>query len=258
MKTFCFTVDDNIRFLKELTCGEFVSIFDHPYMAMYKRLHDRFGLKVQLNLFDRTEGFDLSQMTARFKEQWQENAHWLKLSFHSDVENQWPYTHAPYEEVFRDCAKVQERILRFASKASLAETTTVHYCSMTCDGVRALQHNGVKGLLGLFGDDEHPLTSYALSEKAACEIRSGKILRQDGMAFAPIDLVINTVSAEEGQGRLRKLLHRDHIWIMIHEQYFYKDYFAYQPDFEEKVAAMVSMLREEGYESLFFEELLAP
>ena len=26
-------------------------MFDHPYLAMYRRLHEKFGLKVQLNLF---------------------------------------------------------------------------------------------------------------------------------------------------------------------------------------------------------------
>ena len=256
MKTFTFTVDDNIRFLKELTQRDHNSLFDHPYLAMYKRLHDHFGAKVQLNLFYRTEDFDLSQMTARYRKQWQENAHWLKLSFHSDMENEWPYTEAPYEEVFRDCADVQEQILRFASKDALAATTTVHYCSTTRDGVRALKDSGVKGLLGLFGDEAHPCSSYALSETAADEIRNGKILVEGGVAFAPIDLVLNTVCCEEGQKRLKKLLHRDHIWIMIHEQYFYEDYPAYQFDFEQKVVGAVSLLCAQGCESRFFEELI--
>ncbi len=48
MEVFCFTVDDNIRFLKELTRNRYNSIFDHPYLAMYKRLHEEFGLKIQL------------------------------------------------------------------------------------------------------------------------------------------------------------------------------------------------------------------
>ena len=30
MKTYCFTVDDNIRFLKELTENGSASLFDHP------------------------------------------------------------------------------------------------------------------------------------------------------------------------------------------------------------------------------------
>ena len=256
MKTFCFTVDDNIRFLKELTFGDYNSIFDHPYMAMYKRLHDRFGLKVQLNLFYRTEGFELSQMTEKYSNEWREHACWLKLSFHSDMENEWPYTNAGYDEVFRDCANVHGEIVRFASQDALAKTTTVHFCSTTKNGVQALRDSGIIGLLGLFGDEKELLSSYALPDAVADEIRGGKILQKDGMSFAPIDLVINTVSLEEGRRRLEELLHRDHIWIMIHEQYFYSDYPAYQSDFEEKVTAAVSLLCGHGYKSRFFEELI--
>ena len=51
MKCFCFTVDDNIRFLKELTENPVDSIFAHPYLAMYQRLHVKFDLKVQLKEF---------------------------------------------------------------------------------------------------------------------------------------------------------------------------------------------------------------
>ena len=43
-KLFCFTVDDNIRFLWELSESECVSLFEHPYMAMYKRLHEKLGI----------------------------------------------------------------------------------------------------------------------------------------------------------------------------------------------------------------------
>ena len=52
---FCFAVDDNIRFFKELTEKKPECIFAHPYFAMYMRLHEALDLKVQLNLFYRTE-----------------------------------------------------------------------------------------------------------------------------------------------------------------------------------------------------------
>ena len=56
-------------------------MFDHPYLAMYRRLHEEFGLKVQLNLFYRMESFDLSQVSDAYYEEWKENSDWLKLSF---------------------------------------------------------------------------------------------------------------------------------------------------------------------------------
>ena len=56
--------------------------------------------------------------------------------------------------------------------------------------------------------------------------------------------------------RIRSFMPRDCIRLMIHEQYFYPDYHAYQSDFEYKLYMSFSLLCEKGYESKFFEELL--
>ena len=256
MQTYTFTVDDNVRFLKELTLDSYQNLFDHPYLAMYKRLHARFGLKVQLNLFYSMEDFTLAQMTDAFKAQWRENSHWLKLSFHSYLENEYPYATSDYDEVAAHCALVHDQILRFAGVESLAKTTTLHYCAATEEGVRALHDHGVEGLPGLFGSEEEPTCSYSLPEEICAKIRSGTVCKKDGMAFAPIDVVLNCFSKEENLQKVQNLLHRDHLWLMIHEQYFYEDYFMYQPDFEEKLTAVFSLLAERTFESKFFEELL--
>jgi len=257
MKRFCFTVDDNIRFLKELTEKRYKSIFDQPYLAMMLRLHVAFGLNVQLNLFYRMEDFDLSQITEAYRDEWKENADWLKFSFHSELENHRPYENAGYDEVFLDCKRVHDQVCRFASEASLAKTTTVHYCRTTKDGLRALADNGVVGLLGLFGDDKEPRTSYELSEEDAGLIRKGQILCRDGISFGSIDIVLNRFSAECILSQLEKLCGREFIRVMIHEQYFYGDYRRYQPDFEEKLRSAFGFLCENGYQSCFFEDTLS-
>lgn len=256
MKTFCFTIDDNIRFIKELEETGAESLFDHPYPAMLRRLHEKFGIKIQLNLFYRMTDFDLSMASDRFKNEWQENADWLKLSFHSERENVYPYQNSGYDEVFHDCEAVHREILRFASAASLANTTTVHYCQTTPDGTRAMADNGMKGLLGLFGTNEKPSTSYSLDEEKASEIRNGKILTLDGMAYAAIDMIVNSVKHENITSTLASLVPRETLRVMIHEQYFYQDYKAYQPDFEEKLTTVFEILKQNGYESRFFEEMI--
>ena len=114
MKNFVFTVDDNIRFLKELSEGNKKSLFSHPYCAMYRRLHEKYGLKVQMNLFYEMSGFTLSEMTGRFQKEFSENADWLKLSFHSLLENVEPYLSSGYSKVYADCQAVHREILRFA------------------------------------------------------------------------------------------------------------------------------------------------
>ena len=195
-KSFCFTVDDNIRCLKELTEGNYGSIFEHPYLSVYKRLHERYGLKVQLNLFYETDGFDLSDMTDRYIDEWRSSSDWLKLSFHSRIENECPYENSGYDKVFTDCKNVHREIVRFASLPALGKTTTVHYCLATKEGLRALKDNGVQGLLGLYGKKDAPRVSYQSTQEECELIREGEIVLSDGIGYTGIDIVLNSFSKE--------------------------------------------------------------
>ena len=253
---FCFTVDDNIRFFKEITERGYASIFEHPYLAMYKRLNERFGLKVQLNLFYRCDGFDLSMMSDAYKDEWAENADWLKLSFHSELENVRPYESSGYDEVKSHCESVHREILRFAGESSLAKTTTVHYCVTTEQGLCALKDCGVCGLLGLFGTPDAPRTSYGLVTDYASRIREGEVVISNEISFSGIDIVLNCFSKKDILYQLEGLIGRTSMRVMIHEQYFYADYFNYQPDFEEKLMATFEFLTKQNYKSEFFENII--
>ena len=256
MKNFCFTVDDNIRCLKELTRGNYDSIFEHPYLAVYKRLHKRFDLKIQLNLFYEDLEFDLSEMTDRYAKEWKKCSDWLKLSFHSRLENVRPYISSGYDEVYQDCNNVQREICRFASPLSLGKTTTVHYCQATTEGLRALKDCGVKGLLGLYISPEKLMTSYQSTQGELELLRKGQTVTSDGISYASIDIVLNSYNKASILEQLSSLNGRELIKVMIHEQYFYPDYKAYQPDFEEKLTATFEYLTENGYKSVFLEETL--
>jgi hypothetical protein len=52
-----FFIDDVIWFLRDIARQRPKSIFDHPFMGGLKKAHDEYGLKVQLNLFYRTDYF---------------------------------------------------------------------------------------------------------------------------------------------------------------------------------------------------------
>ena len=253
---FCFTVDDNIRFLKALNEKKVSDIFENKYLALFKRLHLDYDLKVQLNLFYKYEDFCLADMTDRYKRQFSENADWLKLSFHSYEENYSPYENADYKEVFGDADKVDSEIIRFAGRDSLADTTTVHFCRLTEGGLRAIKDCGIKGLLGLFGDENEKEVSYGLSEKVSDGIRQGEIYTENGIAYSGIDVILNLYDRNTILERLKNVVGRKFIKIMIHEQYFYKDYKFYQADFADKVESAVRFLTENGYKSTFFEDVL--
>ena len=256
MKSFIFTVDDNIRFFKEICERVYGSIFEHPYLAMYKRLHEVYGVKVQLNLFYECEGFCLSDMTDRYKDEWADSADWLKMSFHSRLENVRPYEESGFGEVFLDCFDVNNEIRRFAGEKSLAKTTTIHYCALTDNGIDAVKSNGCKGLLGLYSTGDSPRVSYQNSTDEAEKLVCGELVERDGVTYGAIDIVLNLFTKEENLRQISSLLGRKLIKIMIHEQYFYEDYRRYIPDFEEILSSSFELLTNSGYKSEFLEKVI--
>ena len=156
------SIDDNIWFLRDLHQDNPASLFDNAYLAFLKNVHETYGTKIHLNLFYETEGFDLSQLSDRYKAEWKANADWLRLSFHAlgEFPDQ-PYINAGYDKVKADCTLVDEQIKRFAGKDSMGPLTTIHWGEATKEGVRAVKDAGYNGLLGYFGVyDEVPGVSY--------------------------------------------------------------------------------------------------
>lgn len=275
-KTYRISSDDNVRFLQELNEGDYASVFEHPYLAVYKEAHDRFGAKVNLNLFYSFDDearvkfsephsyFDLSMMTERYREEFIANASWLKLSFHAKGEfPDKPYRYADGETVRRDCLEVCRQILRFAGKESLSNETTVHWGEANREGVRALRALGIKNLAGYFERTPkgEPLVSYYLEDGLLDHVggRDFWVDTAGDMIFARIDRVLNLDSAEEGMAAVRQAVEDPHrggfVSLMIHEQYFYSDYENYLPDFAERVLAPCEYLFSLGYRGAFLEEV---
>lgn len=258
---FRFSVDDNIIFLKDITYSGYNSIFENPYLSMYKRLHEKYGLKVQLNLFYQTQtgDFNLSAMSEKYRNEWIENSNWLQLSFHSRSELPMPpYKNSGYDEVYNDCKLVQDEIIRFAGEQTLNLYTTIHCCQTTEDGVLALNDAGVCGLVGIFGTKENPRDSYDL------KYEDYKVLfdkpyffdANSKMYFFNINMIINTIAVENVEKHLSTYIGREYIEVMIHEQYYYEDYPWYQPDFENKLEITFSYLLNNGYKSVFIDEIV--
>lgn len=247
-----FSVDDNIWFLRDLSKGEYSSLFDHPYLALYQRLHEKYGAKFQLNVYYETDGFNLSQMTDRYKAEWEENSGWLRLSFHARADApECPYMVSSYEEAFVDAQRVHTEIIRFAGEKSLEYCTTIHYCQASPDAVRAFRDAGIYGLVGIFEPGRY---CYNLCFEDFIE--PYKYDEKTDIYYFNNDMIVNLFPLSEIVPRLEKLGDLEFIEVMIHEQYFYKDFFMYQPDFADKVEASVRYLTESGRKSVFLSELI--
>jgi hypothetical protein len=266
-KWYCFTMDDNIRFLEELHKTKGLSLFDNPYLGMLRRLYREYGAKFQLNMYYSYEpgSFSLAQVSERFRAEFRETANWLKLSFHArHNEPPRPYSDGEGIELLRDMAEVEEHILRFAGPESLGVTTTLHWGTANRQACLAAKKRGIRGLIGLFYDPETQGVSggrYYLDE-ARCTLWAERGFLFDdetGLWFRRNDLVLNKVSLRAIPSLLETIAANPQgdgvIQIMNHEQYFYADYVNYQEDYEGRMEMAVAWLTKNAYRSCFLEEI---
>jgi len=272
--------DDNIIFLQDITKNKDVykSIFENPYLAVYKKAHDLYGAKIHINLFyefddharslfskDR-EYFNLSMMTDKFKDEFKANSDWLKLSFHAYSEfPDKPYEFETREKITSDCLKIVKEILRFAGEDSLSDTATIHWGEATKECVRGLRSLGIRYIPGYFDKDgnEYIVSLYLKHDPKNCEHLSKRDFWYDeeqDVFFVKIDCVTNIGTLDEVMENIKKVVKDENrgafVSFMIHEQYFYADYINHKPDFEKRVLEPAKYLVEHGYVGAHVNDIL--
>lgn len=261
------SIDDNIWFLRDIqqNSANYTSLFDNPYLGFLREVNQQYGTKVHLNIFYETDGFNLSEMTDKFKNEWKENAGWLKLSFHAQGEfPDRPYINAGYDQVKTDCDRIIAEIRRFAGEEVMTSVTTIHWGEATVEGSRAMRDAGYKGQLGYFNvDDDQAPVSYYLDVEKRRHMKKRFIWRdnQEGVIFIRSSIVLDTtpldgiVPALDGYEKTsgKKPPYVD---FLIHEQYYYPFYQAYQPDYKEKIQTAVRWANANGYTPAFLSDCI--
>lgn len=278
MKKFRLSSDDNILFLQDINKNKdrYSSIFENPYLAIYKKAHDSFGAKVHLNLFyefipnsrdfsGEREYFNLSMMTDKFRDEFRKNSDWLKLAFHANAEYpDKPYKDASPDKIREDYTKICREIERFAGAECISNTTTVHWGEATKEGVRELRRLGLRSLTGYFrkSNDGIPRVSYYFDADRLDLVANSDYFydTETDMNFVQIDLVLNEKTYEHNMIMLGSIikdpLRGGFVSLMIHEQYFHKDYKRYLPDFKFRVLDACDMLAKNGYIGVHLKDLV--
>jgi len=270
-KRFRFSIDDNIMFLKDLGQHpeDYSSLFDHWYLAFWQRMHLEYGTKVHINIYYQTEGFDLTNMPTKWRDQWQNNADWLHLSFHALANN--PdriYRNAVYTQVAHDFDLIMGHIRRFAGNEVTSRATTIHWAECPKAAVTAVRDRGIDRLIGLFWLTDGQCTTGYYHDPATCEYINSRDYWKDtetDLVFVTCDQVVNSYSPEDVVRELDKQEQSPHtcelIELLIHEQYFRTDlqYIAgdtiisyYKDDIQQRVIEALKWVTKRGYEPVFW------
>lgn len=258
-----FAIDDNSFFLRDIAQNQYSSLFDCWYLAMLRDLNRKYGTKFVLNIYYTTgDDFNLSQFPDRYKGEWADNAHWLKLAFHAWADKpDRPYQHASPQQLAADFDRVAEEILRFAGEDTYSPTTIVHWGMVLPAALPVLRERGVRTLSGYFAKlggiwdvNYHfdPIRSEYLSRHDAWMDFDNDIV------FSRIDIVCNSVPLDRIVPTLAPLLEdprtAEIMDIMTHEQYFWPFYHNHLPDHPQRIEAAIRWATENGYEPVFLHE----
>lgn len=305
-KTY-FYIDDVIWLMRDLTRQKPAGLFDNPFMKMLKKLHENYGLRVQLNLFYRTDfyygndEFTLKEMTDNYKKEWTDNADWIRFGFHAKQEfPDYPYVNASYEDVKSNYEDIRNEVYRFASDKNWGTTVNPHWRPISKEGCQALVDLGVKltcattgikseyngdptslpyGHAGRLLQNRKPETGTFIRNTTDLSILNSvcaynhltddkletTLYTHDYYEDKEMNICIKTflngplhnASTLEGiEEEMQSYAKYDFVGWATHEQYFYPEYYAYQPEYEEKLTIACEVLKRNNFEFIFVEELL--
>ncbi len=263
-----FQIDDNSFCTRDLHQKGYKSIFDSPYLGMFRDFNKKYGAKVVLNLFYSTpeEDFNLSQLSDKYKSQWQDNAHWLKLAFHA--RNEFPnhpcLARTP-KQFGEDIDLIEREIKRFAGEKVYTRTALLHWGTVRPESLPALITRGWRTLSGSMWPLRSPSSSAYLNQYQVPQRAMRHLDEQDawynfdnGLLFVKIDLCCNRVPLKETLPTLQKAYDnpntREVMDLATHEQYFWPFYKNYMPDHADRLDCAFRFVTERGYKAIFPEE----
>jgi hypothetical protein len=262
-KRYNFFIDDHSFFFTEIAKSRPKSLFDHFYLKFLREMNRRYGMKVTLNCFYRNDhhSFQLSDFPDAYRQEWRDNADWLRLAFHAYSEfPDRPYQNVAPEKTLADFDLLREEIIRIAGEECWIPPVVLHWFMARPDAFDGLVKRGVRMLNGEFLDNavSPPVCDlgYCRSLDDAVYLERKRMLYDFNhhLLFTKIDAICNLLRPCEIPAKLESALKRDVISLMSHEQYSYPGYSNYQPDHHERIETALRLVTEHGYKPVFFAE----
>ena len=266
-----FSIDDSSFFLRDIAQKQYASLFECPFLKILQDLNKKYGAKFSANIyytvadnaeFPTANSFTISQFPDRYKSQWRDNAHWLKLAFHARANMpDRPYHDAPPEKLIADLDLVASEIRRFAGEETYAPPTVIHWGMTRHTAFKPLYERGVRVLSGFFGKSgDHwdvnynwdPIHSEYLSRHTAWkDFESGIVFSRSSIVCnnVPVNQIVATLEPQAKDPNTDEIMD-----LFTHEQYFWPFYCNYVPDHAQRLDTAIRWCTEHGYKPVFYHE----
>ena len=269
--TAAFYIDDVIFVFRALARDKPKSCWSHPLFSAFKEAHEKYGFKAQFNIFYRNDfyygargaEFTLKDMPDTWRDEFQSAKDWLRFGFHSYSE----FPDYPWMMSKEGCMALRD----CGAKA------------IWCSGGKRYAYNGDRTILpyghgmriennrkpetAMFwrpggGDDisvsacgyNHLMPEQLAVTHGTYNWFHDKATGCNFMSFHSGAPCLNLYRLEDIPARMRLAIGKEFLVHATHEEYWFKDYFAYQPDSREKLLTAVKMVHDAGYAYSFIED----
>ena len=301
-------IDDVIFLFRDLVLQKPKSCWDHFFLSALKEAHEKYGYKVQLNVFYRNDFYygakgaeiTLRDVPEKWRDEFQGAKDWLRFGFHSYAEfPDYPWINASYEDVKFTWELLTREVERFAGPGMFAKAVTPHWGPLSKEGCIALRDCGVKAIwcsagkryeyngdrtvlpyghamrvenfrkpeTAIFwrpgsGDDisvsacgyNHLLPDQVKVTRGTYNWLHDKATGCNFMTFGCGAPCLNLYRLEDIPARMKEVLGNEYLIHATHEEYWFKQYFAYQRDSREKLLTACKMVHDAGYQYFFIED----
>lgn len=251
--------DDVSDVLKELKNKEadYESIFECDFLRELSELHNEYGAKFSLYVYEKDGDFNIAEMPVKFRKEFQANSDWLKFGFHA-IQPEFN-RNIKYKDFSDSFSNVCRAICRFADTTSLCPILRLHYYYGNDSIITFISNLGVKGLL--CADDERD--SYDLDESENHLVQQKFYLEKElkyfktNLRYEKIACVGHTLSHLRNRDTLVLFTHewaympltlRQTIGHLVRQLTFPPNWFA-----RYKLRKSIECLRDYGYEFSFLE-----
>lgn len=239
--TIHFSVDDTIWLFKGLKEEGYISAFEQPVLAFFRKLHELYGVAVSFYCFAEHEDMHMAEVADTYSQEFSENSDWLRFGFHAQSEDTQYGDNTP-ECAAADYANLTAHLRRIVGTA-IDAYPRIHCYSASQIALHAMQKEGLRGVLCPESGDG----GYCLSEKQLRKVKSkGVYVDKNGLTYLDVDMRI-----EETECILSTLLKRRR---RLHMEIFTHEWALDRERVRERILICCSMLHRLGYKGGFWGE----
>jgi len=248
---FNLSFDDTILIFEDISSKNYDSIFENATLAWYKDLHSKYGVTVSCFVYYEDGDFNLSDVTERYRDEFEKNSNWLRFGFHT-VDKDTNYQ--TRNNLVSDYEKTVQQLKRIVGSNAIDNVIRLQNFQGTyaeISQLAKLEDEPIKGLLT--ADDMRQ--SYYLSSKANSYIYAHDELYDEdtGLYFFSTDFRTEYV---DNMGTKLKELQKDCWNNQIGDLVVFSHEWALSMENKAKIEKICKYACDKGYRFEFFEDIL--